>query len=299
MKDNEFKSYKDYFANRELSFLNFNRRVLEESGEPEVPLLEKYKFTAIFHSNLDEFYMIRVGSLYEKSLLCDEALNDNKTGWSPGLQLSHIFAATKNLYAEADAMFWNTTSLLEEKNIKYCSFEQLKEGEKKWLKNYFKREISPLLSPQIIDSKHPFPHLFNKQIYVILEITHNGKNSYGIISQNKNIERIIEIPCEPGESRYKYILSEDLIFRHAKELFKKHKIVSKFLIRITRNADMTVENSFADYEGSGANIDYRAYMNEILKKRGKLAPVRLQISDAYKNRMSATKKYLCEKLNLS
>ena len=301
MKENESNNYKSYFANRELSFLNFNRRVLEESGDIEVPLLERYKFIAIFHSNLDEFYMIRVGSLYEKSLLCDEALNDNKTGWSPGLQLGEIFGATKKLYAEADAMFGHATSLLEEKNIKYCKFEKLKENEKKWLKNYFKREISPLLSPQIIDSKHPFPHLFNKQIYVILEIAHNGKSSYGIISQNKNIERIIQIPREPekNQNEYKYILSEDLIYRYAKELFKKHKIVSKFMIRITRNADMAVENSFADYESSDANIDYRAYMNEILKKRGKLAPVRLQISNTYKSSINALKKYLCPKLNLS
>ncbi|MCL2814464.1 MAG: polyphosphate kinase 1 [Oscillospiraceae bacterium] len=298
MKDNDLKGY---FANRELSFLNFNRRVLEEAGEAEVPLLEKYKFIAIFHSNLDEFYMIRVGSLYEKSLLCDEALNDNKTGWSPERQLREIYGATGGIYEKADKMFWDTTALLEEKNIKYCKFENLGENEKKWLKSYFKREIMPLLSPQIIDSKHPFPHLFNKQTYVLLEITHNGKNSYGIISQNKNIERIIKIPGGPDENKpaYKYILSEDIIYRYAKELFKKHKIISKFIIRITRNADMTVENSFADYESSDVNIDYRAYMNETLKKRGKLAPVRIQISDAYKNRLNATKKYLCHKLNLS
>ena len=298
MKENEFKGYSDHFANRELSFLNFNKRVLEESGDKNVPLLEKYKFIAIFHSNLDEFYMIRVGSLYEKSLLGDPMLNDNKTGWSPERQLKEIYGATKELYAEADARFWETTSLLEEKNIKYCKFEQLEENEKKWLKNYFKREVMPLLSPQIIDSKHPFPHLFNKQIYIILEITHNNKNSYGIISQNKNIERIIKIPAGEDTGTYKYILSEDLIFRFAKELFKKHKITSKFIVRITRNADMTVENSFADYEGSEINLDYRAYMNDILKKRGKLAPVRLQVCDAYKNRLNALKKYLCHKLNL-
>jgi len=293
MKDNE-----SYFFNRELSFLNFNKRVLEESADGSVPLLERLKFISIFHSNLDEFYMIRVGSLYEKSLLGDEALNDNKTGWNPARQLKEIYAATGRLHAEADAMFWDMARLLEEKNIKYCEFEKLSDSDKKWLKGYFKREIMPLLSPQIVDSKHPFPHLFNKQTYIILEIAHNGKSSYGIISQNKSIERIIELPHNPGEE-FKYILSEDVIFRFAKELFKKHKISSKFIIRTTRNADMAVEYSFVDYEGQEPNIDYRAYMNEILKKRGKLAPVRLQVNDTYKARFGALKKYLCQKLNIS
>ncbi|MCL2095676.1 MAG: polyphosphate kinase 1 [Oscillospiraceae bacterium] len=293
---------KEYFANRELSFLNFNKRVLEESADKSVPLLERFKFISIFHSNLDEFYMIRAGSLYEKSLLKNEALNDDKTGWTPEKQLREIYKTTRNLYFESDRLFWKVSSLLEEKNIKYCKFGELEPGEKKWLKNYFKREIMPLLSPQIIDSKHPFPHLLNKQIYAILELSHNGKNSYGIISQNKNIDRIIEIPQNQSQSQsqnqFKYILSEDVIYRYAKDLFKKHKLEAEFLIRITRNADIDLEESFLDYESDDPNIDYRAYMNDILKKRGKLAPVRLEISDANKNRLNALKKYLCPKLNI-
>ena len=287
--------YEDYFANRELSFLNFNKRVLEEAMDKSVPLLERFKFISIFHSNLDEFYMIRVGSLYEKSLLKDEGLNDNKTGWSPEKQLKEIYRMTRELYPEADKTFWNAASLLEEKNIKYCKFEELDANEKKWLKNYFKREIMPLLSPQIIDTKHPFPHLFNKQIYVILELNYNGKNSYGVITPNRNLDKIIQIPCE---NRYKYILSEDVIYHYAKDLFKKHKIAAKFLIRITRNADINLEDSFADYEPDAPNIDYRTYMNEILKKRGKLAPVRLEISDTHKKRINALKKYICPKLSI-
>jgi polyphosphate kinase len=287
---------KEYFANRELSFLNFNKRVLEESADKSVPLLERFKFISIFHSNLDEFYMIRVGSLYEKSLLKDEALNDNKTGWTPEKQLKEIYKMTKGLYAEADKLFWNASALLGEKNIRYCKFNDLDPREKKWLKNYFKREIMPLLSPQIVDSKHPFPHLFNKQIYLILELAYNGKNSYGIISQNKNIDRVIQIPGDNGG--FKYILSEDIIYRYAKDLFKKHKLKAKFLIRITRNADIDLEESFSDYESNDPNIDYRTYMNDILKKRGKLAPVRLEISDTNKTGINALKKYLCPKLNI-
>ena len=288
--------YKDYFANRELSFLNFNRRVLEESADASVPPLERFKFISIFSSNLDEFYMIRVGSLYEKSLLKDEGLNDNKTGWSPERQLKEIYRMTKMIYPDAEKLFWSAAALLEEKNIKYCKFGELEPGEKKWLKNYFKRETMPLLSPQIIDSKHPFPHLLNKQIYVILDLEYNGKNSYGIISQNKNIDRVIKLP---GGDGFKYILSEDIIYRYAKDLFKKHKINSKFLIRITRNADINLEDSFSDYEGDNPNIDYRTYMNDILKKRGKLAPVRLEVSGAIPTGINTLKKYLCPKLNIS
>ena len=311
MKENDFK---DYFVNRELSFLKFNKRVLDEAGDKSVPLFERIKFVSIFHSNLDEFFMIRVGSLYEKSLLKDEGLNDNKTGWSPEKQLKEIFNATKSIYVEADKMFWHVTALLKEKNIKYCNINELNENEKKWLKSYFKREIMPLLSPQIIDSKHPFPHLFNKQIYVVFELGREGKNTYGIISQNKNIDRVIKIPVitkktgkknKSGEdiiiekeTEYRYVLSEDVIYRYGRELFKKHKSASKFIIRITRNADITVEDSFSDYESSNTKIDYRSYMNEILKKRGKLAPVRLEISDTHKVRKNALLKFLCPKLNI-
>ena len=302
MKNGEI--YKNYFANRELSFLNFNKRVLEESTDLSVPLLERFKFISIFHSNLDEFYMIRVGSLYEKSLLEDERLNDDKTGWSPEKQLKEIYRMTKGLYSEAGKMFWDVVFCLEKNNIKYCKYEHLEPGAKKWLKNYFKREIMPLLSAQIIDSKHPFPHLLNKQVYIILELTHNGKNVFGIISQNKNIERIIKIPKKnekekENENEYRYILSEDVIYRYANDMFKKRKMESKFIIRITRNADIDLEESFFDYEAGNPNIDYRSYMNEILKKRGKLAPVRLEVNDIRKKRLNALKKYFCQKLNIS
>ncbi|MCL2771738.1 MAG: polyphosphate kinase 1 [Oscillospiraceae bacterium] len=303
--------------------MKFNKRVLEEAGDNSVPLFERFKFVSIFHSNLDEFYMIRVGSLYDKSLLKDIGLNDNKTGWSPERQLKEIFRMTKELYPEADKMFLNVSRQLEAHGIKYCKFGELSKDEKKWLKSYFKREIMPLLSPQIIDTKHPFPHLFNKSVYIILELNYENKNSYGIISQNKNTDRIIEIPAnldikdkKDGKGKkksaaqdtqsaqeYKYILSEDVIYQYAKELFKKHKVSSKFIIRITRNADITVEESFSDYESYNANIDYRTYMNDILKRRGKLSPVRLEISKSPMNKFSrsklnAMKKYLCAKLNI-
>lgn len=289
----------NYYMNRELSFLKFNKRVLEEAEDKTVPLFERFKFISIFHSNLDEFYMIRVGSLYEKSLLKDDGLSfsDNKTGWNPEKQLKEIFRETKNLYKESDNIFARVSNKLKEHNINLCAFDELDSVEKKWLKSYFKREIMPLLSPQIIDTKHPFPHLSDKQIYIILELSREGKNSHGIISQNKNIGRIIELPDSQGG--FKYILSEDIIYNYAKELFKKHRILSKFIIRITRNADLNAEEEiYDDYDEITDAVDFRSHMNKVLKKRGKLAPVRLQVSNGSKNKLKAIKAYLCEKLNI-
>jgi polyphosphate kinase len=286
----------NYYINRELSFLKFNKRVLEEAEDKSVPLFERFKFISIFHSNLDEFYMIRVGGLYEKSLLKDGGLSfsDNKTGWSPEKQLKEIFRETKNLYKESDNIFARVAGKLKEHNINLCAFGELDQTEKKWLKSYFKREVMPLLSPQIIDTKHPFPHLLDKQLSISLELNHDGRKSYGIISQNINISRIIELPGSGGG--IKYILSEALIYNYAKELFKKHRILSKFVIRITRDADLNAEEDL--YDDYDETADFRSRMDKVLKKRGKLAPVRLQISSGSKNRLRSIKEYLCEKLNI-
>ena len=199
-----------YYINRELSFLKFNKRVLEEAGDKTVPIFERFKFISIFHSNLDEFYMIRVGSLYEKSLLKDDGLRDNKIGWSPERQLKEIFRKTKYLYKESNILFPHVTRLLKENDITLCKYEDLNLNDKKWLKSYFKHEIMPLLSPQIVDTKHPHPHLSNKQIYIILELNYKKKYSYGIISLNKNISRIVELPAGEGRG-FRYMLSEDII----------------------------------------------------------------------------------------
>ncbi|MCL2099873.1 MAG: polyphosphate kinase 1 [Oscillospiraceae bacterium] len=299
VRDIQMSRLTDYYINRELSFLKFNKRVLEEADDTSTPLFERFKFISIFHSNLDEFYMIRVGGLYEKSLIENGELNfsDNKTGWSPSKQLDAIFKETKNLYKESDSTFAEVTGLLDEHNIKMCRFKDFNAEEKKWVKKYFKREIMPLLSPQIIDTKHPFPHLLDKDIYIILELNYEDKNSYGIIAQNKNISRIIELPGDGGG--FKYILSEELICNYAKELFKNHRVLSKFMIRITRNADLNVEEELYENDDEIADdLDFRSHMDKVLKKRGKLAPVRLQISGGSKNKLDSIKKYLCEKLKL-
>ncbi|MDR0310687.1 MAG: polyphosphate kinase 1 [Acidobacteriota bacterium] len=287
----------NYYINRELSFLKFNKRVLEEAGDDTVPVFERFKFISIFHSNLDEFYMIRVGSLYEKSLLKDEGLRDCRTGWTPERQLKEIFQATKHLYKESGALFSHVSGLLKERGITLCKFNDLDLNDKKWLKNYFRHEIVPLLSPQIMDTKHPLPHLANKQIYIILELNYKKKNSYGVISQNRHVSRIVELPSGKGRG-LRYMLSEEIICNYAKELFKRHKVLSIFPVRVTRNADINAEDSLYEYEGLD-DAEFRNYMSEILKKRGKLAPVRLELSGGNKSRMPAVKKYLCGKLNIS
>ena len=287
----------NYYINRELSFLKFNRRVLEEAGDKTTPIFEKFKFISIFHSNLDEFYMIRVGSLYEKLLLKDDGLRDSKTGWTPERQLKEISSEVKNLYKESNMLFSHVSSLLGEKGLTLCRFEDLGPNDRKWLKSYFKREILPLLSPQIMDTKHPLPHLSNRQIYIILELNHKKKTYYGIISQNRHVSRIVELPAVEGQG-FRYMLSEDIIRNYTKELFKKYKILSRFSIRVTRNADINAEDSPDEYEGLD-DAGFRNYMSEILKKRSKLAPVRLEMGGGSKNRVSLVKKYLCEKLNMS
>jgi len=287
----------NYYINRELSFLKFNKRVLEEADDNATPIFEKFKFISIFHSNLDEFYMIRVGSLYEKLLLKDDGLRDSKTGWTPERQLKEISREVKNLYKESNMLFWHVSGLLGEKGLNLCRFEDLGPNDRKWLKSYFKREILPLLSPQIMDTKHPLPHLANRQIYIILELNHKKKTYYGIISQNRHISRIVELPAVEGHE-FRYMLSEDIIRNYAKELFKKFKILSKFSIRVTRNADINAEDSPDEYEGLD-DAGFRNYMSEILKKRSKLAPVRLEMGGGSKSRVSLVKKYLCEKLNIS
>jgi len=286
-----------YYINRELSFLKFNKRVLEEADDRCVPVFERFKFISIFHSNLDEFFMIRVGNLYEKSLLKDDGLKDSKTGWTPERQLKEIFRETKCLYKESSRLFSHVSGLLKEKSVTLYRFKDLSPNDKKWLKNYFRREIMPLLSPQIMDTKHPLPHLSNKQIYIILELNYKKKDYYGIISQNRQISRIIELPTDKKRG-YRYILSEDIIYHYAKELFKKHKILSRFLIRVTRNADINAEDSFYEYEGLD-EAGFINYMGEILKKRGKLAPVRLEMFGGNKTRVPTIRKYLCGKLNIS
>ncbi len=258
------------FINRELSWLKFNQRVLEESLCPTNPSFEKFKFVSIFNSNLDEFFMIRVGSLHDRSLLREIPI-DNKTGLNATQQLKEIFSAVKPLYTKYEECFFKVSEELTQNGIEYCDMATLGHDEKNEIKKIFKKDIFPLLSPQIIDPTHPFPHLENKKIYIVADLRLEDKKSVGIIPLSNVIPRLFYL--KSIGNHIKYLLCENILQHYVKQIFKVYKVKSSAIIRVTRNADISVSDTFADDD-----VDYRAYMKEILKKREKLSPVRLEFS---------------------
>ena len=271
--------------NRELSWLQFDKRVLEEASDPRVPLLERAKFLAIFTSNLDEFYMIRCGSLYDLSLI-DNTKIDKKSGMVPSQQLDAIFTETRNLYTLRDNVYKDINQTLNALQLSCISFKTLSKNQEKFIKNYFDSNIAPLLSPQIIDPHHPFPHLINKAQYLFLEISEDKCKHFALIPVPDFANRIIYIP----NHGHCYMLIEQIMFHCIERLFKNCKILNKTIVRITRNADINLNEDQIDDDD-----DYREYMKHILKKRNRLAPIRLEV---YKEIDQDSMKYLCDHLNL-
>ena len=271
--------------NRELSWLQFNKRVLEEAEDPRVPLLERAKFLAIFTSNLDEFYMIRCGSLYDLSLI-DNTKIDKKSGMVPSQQLDAIFTETRNLYTLRDNVYKDINQTLNALQLSCISFKTLSKNQEKFIKNYFDTNIAPLLSPQIIDPHHPFPHLINKAQYLFLEINEDKCKHFALIPVPDFANRIVYIP----NYGHCYMLIEQIMFHCIEHLFKNCKILNKTIVRITRNADINLNEDQIDDDD-----DYREYMKHILKKRNRLAPIRLEV---YKEIDQNSMKYLCDHLNL-
>lgn len=271
--------------NREISWLQFNKRVLEEAADPRVPLLERAKFLSIFTSNLDEFYMIRCGSLYDLSLI-DNTKIDKKSGMIPSEQLDAIFAESNNLYKIRDNVYKDINHTLNALHLSCVSYETLSKGQEKFVKDYFDTDIAPLLSPQIIDSHHPFPHLVNKAQYLFLEINEDGNKHFALIPVPDFANRIVYI-LNYGHC---YMLIEQIMFHCIERLFKNCKVLNKTIVRITRNADINLNEDQIDDDD-----DYREYMKHILKKRNRLAPIRLEI---YKEIHSDSLEYLCSHLSL-
>ena len=271
--------------NREISWLQFNKRVLEEAADPRVPLLERAKFLSIFTSNLDEFYMIRCGSLYDLSLI-DNTKIDKKSGMIPSEQLDAIFAESNNLYKIRDNVYKDINHTLNALHLSCVSYKTLSKGQEKFVKDYFDTDIAPLLSPQIIDSHHPFPHLVNKAQYLFLEINEDGNKHFALIPVPDFANRIVYIP----NYGHCYMLIEQIMFHCIERLFKNCKVLNKTIVRITRNADINLNEDQIDDDD-----DYREYMKHILKKRNRLAPIRLEI---YKEIHSDSLEYLCSRLSL-
>ena len=276
--------FRHCMQNRELSWLKFNERVLEEANYSDNPPIELLKFIAIFSNNLDEFYMIRVGTLTDYMLFAPEYF-DNKTGMTAKQQLDAIFKQTTTLYALRDNYFFTVIEKLTQSGIKHLKMRDLNHSEHKKIEKQFIRDIMPLLSPQIIDNRHPFPHIDNKQLHIAVSLEHKNKASFGLIAVPRTLERIIFLE---GTSRF--ILLEDIIYYFSHNAFKPYKVQDKTILSVTRNADINTEQGTLDED-----IDYRQFMQKLIKKRQRLTPVRLEIQYATK---SAFTKFFCEKLNL-
>ncbi|MBR6748431.1 MAG: polyphosphate kinase 1 [Clostridia bacterium] len=260
------------YVNRELSWLKFNSRVLEESMCPGTPLYERLKFISIFVSNLDEFCMIRVGTLYDQSLLSVPIL-DTKTHMSPNEQLEAIYSRIRELLAEKDRCYDAVMTALAAEGIEQVRADDLSPEDKSYLVGYFDRELQPLLSPQIVDTRHPFPHLTNLQLHVAVLLQRDGESTLcGLIPVNPALERIVFLP-----DRRRFILVEELIELFASRIFHMDRVLETVIFAVTRNADINMDERL-DERLFTEDQDYRAYMKEILKKRKRLAAVRLEMN---------------------
>ena len=257
------------YMNRELSWLKFNERVLEEAENPEVPLCERLTFASIYQSNLDEFFMVRVGSLYDQTLL-DKVICENKTGMTSQEQINAILKRTRQINKRKEAVYEDLMARVAEQGIRILRFNELDEEGALYLERYFESEIAPLISPTVVGRRQPFPFLKNKEIYAVAVLGIKGKKDrLGIIPCTSNIfGRLIAVPGMPGT----YMLAEELILHFAPVVFKGYKIKSKSLLRITRNADIDADALYDE------DLDYREFMEGLIKQRKKLAPVRLELS---------------------
>ena len=257
------------YANRELSWLKFNERVLDEAASHHVPLCERMAFFSIFQSNLDEFFMVRVGALYDQ-MLADNHARENKTWMTSEEQLQAIFEKTRIISQRKDHIYKQYMEELEEQGVELLSFSDMLPEDKVYLEKYFEESIQPLLSPQVIGKKQPFPFLKNKEIYAVVVLGGKKGDKLGIIPcSNEVFKRLI--PVTSGKNHY--MLVEELILHYIPEVFDHYEVKSKSLIRIIRNADIDVDEAFDDEE-----LDYRDCMKKLISTRKKLCPVKLEHS---------------------
>ena len=263
------KEIQKCFINRELSWLKFNERVLEEAADETIPLCERLSFLSIFQSNLDEFFMVRVGSIHDMQLL-SKPVRENKTNMTAGEQIDAILAAARELTAKKDWIYEQVMSQVAEQGIQIVDFHSISDVESGHMKRYFEQEIQPLLSTIVVGKKQPFPFLQNKEIYAaaVLE-TKNEKAKIGIIPCGSRVfERLIPVPTRPGS----YMLAEELILHYLPSVFSKYKVTEKSIIRVTRNADIDADRMYDE------DSNYREYMEELIKQRRRLCPIRLEMT---------------------
>lgn len=274
-----------YMQNRELSWLRFNQRVLDEADCPDIPLLERLNFVNIFTTNLDEFFMVRVGSLSDYMAYAPD-YTDNKTGMTAAEQLSRIFQAAAPMYEARDKAYDNLMNLLRQHGVSHLRMADLDKEDRQVAERHFKTSILPVLSPQIIDPRHPFPHLNNKQLNIAAALEHNGHKMLGLIPLPPLTSRVVFLP---GEG-IRFLLAEDIICFYAEKIFQIYKVTDTAVICVTRNADLDTDAGFFDED-----LDYRQYMSNMLKKRRRLTPVRLEIQGRLNN---ASVEFLRSKLKI-
>lgn len=257
------------YMNRELSWLKFNERVLEEAENPEVPLCERMTFVSIYQSNLDEFFRVRVGSLQDQMLISTE-IRENKTKMTSAEQIRAIIKEVKKLNQRKDKAYEKLMKKIEEYGITLINHASAKSEEKKFLEKYFMKEIMPLSSPTIVGKRQPFPFLKNGEIYAVVVLeTRNKKERIGIIPCSNNmLTRMVELPGGKG----RYMLIEDLILHYIGKVFKGYKVKGKSLLRVVRNADIDADAAYDE------DLDYREFMQDLMKQRKKLSPVRIDLS---------------------
>ena len=278
------------FINRELSWLDFNRRVLVLGKDKNVPLAEQVKFLAIYGSNLDEFFMVRVGSLQERANLMHgkKDKRENKTNMTAEEQLNAIMPKTARLQEDCDKYYEKAMENLAACGYKKVDFDALNKEEEHFWKKYFQNELFPILSPQIVDSRHPFPFLRNKEIYLGVLLKEKEGQSLGMIPISSQMERLQLVR---REGRTEFALTEELVLHYASLIFGKDTVQEKCLFRVTRNADIDVKEGMMDHD-----IDYREIMADLLKRRRKLAAVRLQVTPTAPQEIV---RLLCSRLELS
>lgn len=275
-----------YTQDRELSWLRFNERVLDEAKDKSVPLMERLKFASIFTSNLDEFFMVRVGSLHDMSLLKETHI-DNKTGKTPSEQLADVFAALVPLYKKRDKIMAELETLCRACNICRFSYNDLCERAKKQVLSWFEHEARPILSPQIVDMHNPFPHLPNKGLNILMSLKRDGQELIGILPVPSELPDFVRLE----ERGIHFILTEDILCEFASLVFEEYTITEKAVISVTRNADISPEDEAYDVD-----TDFRRLMQKVVKKRHRLAPVRVEIEGTLSEKLISD---LCRTLSLS
>lgn len=274
-----------YYENRELSWIKFNTRVLEEAEDPSVPLLEQLSFSAIYQSNLDEFVMVRVGAMLQRMKETPDE-KDSRTGLKPRRQLRAMLSAIAELLPRKDKAYFRTMEQLRAYGIEHVRFADAAPEERAFLELYFKREIKPLLSPIILDKRQPFPFIRNKEIYIVVHLQSKSGVKLGLIPAAGHRSRVIRL----GKGG-RFILLEDLLLHFAPSAFKNYKVLDAAAMRVTRSGDIRYEGSAADEEN-----DFRDIMEGLLRKRKKLGAVRLQMNSSLN---PAAMEYLLKKLKIS